>query len=624
MFGSSLNPSQGGTQGTGNLGFGASGTGNPLGGFGSTNNAGFGLGSSNEKTGGSGLFGSGSSNVAKDNTQGGLFGGSGTTNTSGGTGLFGKSFGGDNSGSGSTTGGGLFGLNSGGGSFGQTGNQGSGGGGLFGNSGTGSGSTGGLFGGANSGNAAGSGGLFGNSGANKSSSVSGGLFGKTDTNTGNSGGLFGGGANNASTGNSGGLFGSNNSANTGSSGGLFGTGSGATDAGASGGLFGSGSANANTGATGGGLFGGSGTNTNTGGTSGGLFGGSGPNNNTRAPGSGLFGGSNAANTGTSGGLFGSGSITDKPASNLFSLANTNNTSNFLSQPQQMGQNAQAPFATSNLVKRGDNNTNQSNYTPAIHDQLLKIKEQWDPQSTKCLLKTHFYNKLTDLEVSSTLDQSRPANETPEDWDHAMSNRPGSQYYPMKVTSFTDVAQRIEVQLDHVARSRILLNNINEKQSSLSSKHDLDSTARILKAKAKHLKLLRRLLRLATVLAILKLKGYPLLPEEEEISKQFEILLEKLNDPGSSIGKLNDVFARLAILKERSQELNLQIDSSSNWANGGDNDLEDSRAEATSLDKGQYNETISKLSNMLFKQQIGLNHLNSILEADMEKVQNLKT
>ena len=619
MFGSSLNPSQGGAQGAGNVGFGAPGAGNSIGG---NNTTGFGFGSSNEKTGGSGLFGSGSSNAAKDNTQGGLFGNSGSTGAGGSTGLFGKPFGGESNGPGSTTGGGLFGLNSGGTSFGQTGNQGSSGG-LFGNSNTGGGSTGGLFGGANTGNAAGSGGLFGNTGPNKSNSVSGGLFGKTDTNTtGNSGGLFGGGLNNANTGNSGGLFGSNNSANTGGSGGLFGTGGGATSTNTSGGLFGSGASSNNAGATGGGLFGGSGpSNTNAGTTGSGLFGGSGNNTNTGAPGGGLFGGSNAANTGASGGFFGSGSTGDRPASNLFSLANTN--SNFLNQPQQMGQNVQAPFATSNLVKRADNGASQSSYTPAIHDQLLKIKEQWDPQSAKCLLKTHFYNKLNDLEISNTLDQSRPANETPEDWDHAMSNRPGPQYYPIKVTSFTDVAQRIEVQLDHVARSRILLNNINEKQSSLSSKHDLDSTARILKAKAKHLKLLRRLLRLATVLAILKLKGYPLLPEEEEISKQFEVLLEKLNDPGSSIGKLNDVFARLAILKERSQELNLQIDSSANWANG-DNDIEDSRSEVTSLDKGQYNETISKLSNMLFKQQIGLNHLNSILEADMEKVQNLKT
>ena len=135
------------------------------------------------------------------------------------------------------------------------------------------------------------------------------------------------------------------------------------------------------------------------------------------------------------------------------------------------------------------------------------------------------------------------------------------HYPIKISSFNDVAQRIETQLEHVSKSRVILNEINEKLNALSSKHDLENTTRILKAKAKHTKLSRRLLRLATVLAILKLKGYPLLPEEEEISKQFDVLSSKLNDPNSPVGKLSDVFARLAILKERAEDLNYQFEVS---------------------------------------------------------------
>lgn len=258
--------------------------------------------------------------------------------------------------------------------------------------------------------------------------------------------------------------------------------------------------------------------------------------------------------------------------------------------------------------------NNSTYTPAINDQLIKIKEQWDPNSAKCVLKTHFYNKFSDHEISILLNQQRPNNETPEDWDQAMNKRPSASHYPIKISSFTEVAQRIETQLDYVAKSRILLNSINEKTEALSSKHDLDNTTRILKARAKHTKLSRRLLRLATVLAILKLKGYPLLPEEEEISRQFDLLNAKLNDSNSPVAKLNDVFARLAILKERADDLNYQFDNSINKMSG----IGEEREDHVEQKDDNTEEIVNKLSKVLLKQQVGLNYLNDVLEKDQEK------
>ena len=254
---------------------------------------------------------------------------------------------------------------------------------------------------------------------------------------------------------------------------------------------------------------------------------------------------------------------------------------------------------------------KNNYTPAISDQLLKIKEQWDPLSPKLALKTHFYNKVSDNEISAVLNQPRPQNETPEDWDAAMLNRPSASYYPVKVTSYSDVAQRVEVQLDHVAKSRVVLNEILQKQSALSSKHDLDNTTRILRAKTKHAKLLRRLLRLATILAVLKLKGYPLLPEEEELSKQFDLLNGMISDPNSPLGRLNDIFARVTILKERSEELNRQFDTTVRSMSSKDED------------EVNNEEIIKKVSQLLLKQQVGLNHLNKVIAEDTEKVDKLK-
>lgn len=566
--------------------------------FGSTNNT---------SSGGGGLFGS--SNTASSTGGGGLFGANKPATTTTGFGsqpqqgsnLFGSS---------SNTGGGLFGKQQQ-----QQQQQANTSGGLFGNKPA---TGGGLFGAqANNTSNTSGGGLFGGQTNNTTNNTGGGLFGGQTNNTANNtgGGLFGGQSNTTGTNTGGGLFGGQQQQqqlNTTTSGG---------------GLFG------NKPATGGGLFGGSSTTANTGsttfgsnqGTTGGLFGNKQPN--------------------TSGGLFGNTQQQQtqqqqQQSSGLFSSNTTNNAqpSFSWSQPPQSS-NSTATNGNTNQISNltsgpfGSNTNQQVNnntytYTPAINDQLTKIWEQWDPNSSKCALKTYIYNKFSDQEINVLLTQPRPANESAEDWENAMIARPGPNYYPIKVNSFNDVAQRIETQLDYVAKSRVLLNNINQNLDNLSSQHDLENTTRIMKAKSRHTKLSRRLLRLATILAIVKLKGYPLLPEEEEISKQFELLTSKLNDPNSSIGKLSDVFARLAILKERAEEFNYQCENSVNLLNNtlieGEESTSKKGSVTTAAEQSDSNieEAIHKLSKVLLKQQMGLNYLNDILEKDIEAVNKI--
>ncbi|EMG48807.1 hypothetical protein G210_0575 [Candida maltosa Xu316] len=488
---------------------------------------------------------------------------------------------------------------------------------------------GGLFGGANTNTNTNSGGLFGgNTNTGFGASNTGSTFGKPATTT-TGGGLFGGAQQQQQSQqqpSTGGLFGGANTSNSTTGGGLFGSKPAGTTTG--GGLFG-GASNTATSNTGG-LFG-----SKPAGTTGGLFGGA--QQQQQQPSGGLFGGAQQNQQQPSGGLFGGAQQQQQPSGGLFggaqqqpsSLFSTNTTNN--AQPSfgwsQLPKTTTNTQATNAFNGQFGSNTNQqvnadpNTYTPAINDQLTKIWEQWDPNSPKCALKTYLYNKFSDQEINILLNQPRPANESPEDWDNAMMKRPGPNYYPVKVTSFNDVAQRIETQLDHVAKSRVLLNNINQNLDNLSSQHDLENTTRILKAKARHTKLSRRLLRLATVLAIIKLKGYPLLPEEEEISKQFDLLTSKLNDPNSSIGKLSDVFARLAILKERAEDLNYQFDHSINLLNNSLNETENSKDKISPT--GNSEEVINKLSKILLKQQMGLNYLNDVLEKDIDSVKNIK-
>lgn len=486
------------------------------------------------------------------------------------------------------------------------------------------------------GNSSQQGGLFGantstaTNAPGASNQVSGGLFGKPAQAPATGGGLFGSSA--APQTNLGGLFGSSNTANTAAAsntqgGGLFGKP--AAPAG-SGGLFGGNNNPAQstqlTGLFGskpatGGLFGSSGTNPSGLGTasaanntSGGLFGNA-SNTTGSATGTGLNSGV-ATGFGANAGAPATGATS---GSGLFN-SNTNNAQPSFAWSSQQSTNAPASQLNLQLAQApAKAQQSSSTYTPAINDQLIKLKEQWDPSSPKCVLKTHLYNKFSEQEIAVLMQQPRPANETPEDWDHAMSNRPGPLYYPVKVTSFSEVAQRIEFQLDHVAKGRILLNNINDELTQLLSKHDLDNTTRIMKAKVRHTKLARRLLRLATILAILKLKGYPLLPEEEEISKQFQALNAKITDPNAPVGKLSDLYARLAILKGRSEDLSHQLESSIQNMNGGLKSVVNDTRDVSGEGKTQLDQIVSLLTKLLYKQQVGLSYLNEVLQKDFAAV-----
>lgn len=482
------------------------------------------------------------------------------------------------------------------------------------------GTTGGLFGSSTTNNTFGSNNsttntapAFGNTATGTGTLGNTNTFGATQNNT--AGGLFGKpatsapafGAPNSSQPTLGGLFGNKPAGQTG---GLFGSSNQSTQAPSTGLL---GNTSTNTQSTGTGLFGATNTagNTQTNQTGTGLFG-QGTQSNT----GGLFG-SSAPNTqtqgqpqsGATGGLFGGSSNNPQP-----SFGWSNNQGNTNGQTSTLSTNLQL-----NLSAPPQAQKSVSNYTPSINDQIIKLREQWDPNSSKCAFKTYIYNKFSEPEIAQLLQQPRPANESPEDWENAMANRPSALHYPVKVSSFSEVAQRIEVQLDHVAKSRILLNNIYEQLNQLSSKHDLDNTTRILKAKVRHAKLSRRLLRLATVLAVLKLKGYPMLPEEEEMSKQFQALSSRLNDPNGPLGKLNDLYARLSILKSRSEDMSAYMESSIQSINGGLANFAGAEQDVSAEVAAGNEHIMNQLTKLLYKQQVGLSYLNEVVQKDLDKV-----
>lgn len=498
-------------------------------------------------------------------------------------------FGGSQPNSGTATTGG-FGANQATNTFGSN-QQSSTGGGLFGNKpalgSLGSSST------TASGTTAAGTGLFGQQTAQpQQSTIGGGLFGNKPTTT--TGGLFGNSAKNNST-TSGGLFGNK----VGSTGSLMGGNSTQNTSNMNaGGLFGA--KPQNTTATTGGLFGSKpqGSTTN-----GGLFG-SGTQNNNTLGGGGLFGQSQQPQTNTAPGL--GNTVSTQPS---FAWSKPSTGSNLQQQQQQQ---IQVPLQQTQAIAQQQQ---LSNYPQQIQEQVLKCKESWDPNTTKTKLRAFVYNKVNETEA---ILYTKPGHVLQEEWDQAMEKKPSPQTIPIQIYGFEGFNQRNQVQTENVAQARIILNHILEKSTQLQQKHELDTASRILKAQSRNVEIEKRILKLGTQLATLKNRGLPLGIAEEKMWSQFQTLLQRSEDP-AGLGKTNELWARLAILKERAKNISSQLDSKLMVFND-DTKNQDSMSKGTGEES---NDRINKIVEILTNQQRGITYLNEVLEKDAAIVKKYK-
>ncbi|SCU80092.1 LADA_0B05006g1_1 [Lachancea dasiensis] len=516
---------------------------------------------------------------------------------------------------------------------------------------------------------------FGNSGANANSTTnSGSLFGNkppssssTFSNSLNSGagqgqatgGLFGQGNNQQQNQTSNGLFGQSNTASNGS-GGVFGSKP-------TGGLsFGQSSNQAQQPASqkpsqSGSLFGNSGqqmpsSSQQPAGSSGtgGLFGNSGQQQTNNTPG-GLFG--NKPAVGTSGGLFGTGSQPQtqqnpttgslfgtqpqqqqqqqqqQQGGSLFGSAraiNSTQPSFGWSQPGANQQTNQQPNQSQFQLQQQQQQQQiqqqqqqmqlqqQSNYPQQIQEQITKCKESWNPQSSRSKLRTFFHNKVNETEAML---YNKPPEVSQEEWDEALLQKPSPNVIPVQAFGFDDLNQRNILQRENVAQARMILSQTLEKLTQLSQKHDLETASRILKAQSRNVKIQQRIIKLGSSLAILKSKGLPLSVGEENMWSKYEKLLKRSNDP-AGLGKNNELWARLSVLKERSKTISDQLDSTLvviSENSGSDKNLKNSGKHSDRRIDEEAENRVNKIAEILSNQQRGLCYLQDVLDKDEELI-----
>lgn len=220
---------------------------------------------------------------------------------------------------------------------------------------------------------------------------------------------------------------------------------------------------------------------------------------------------------------------------------------------------------------------------SVSDKVETIKAQ-------CQVDGFFYNALPEAQVQAL---TRPPNVGPVEWEEALAKKPsGYSSVPVKWEGFQEVFNRVDLQTQHVNACRGLLTQIEAKVDTLMNNHTLNT--KLAKCQLKQRSLDAKLLKVAINLSVLKAKGYPITPQEEQLVEGFNRLTEKLNNP-MGVVRISELWAKLNRLKEST------VVPAGNVYD----------AEAKS------NESIKEAVKILGKQQEGIQALCDMVQKDMD-------
>lgn len=209
----------------------------------------------------------------------------------------------------------------------------------------------------------------------------------------------------------------------------------------------------------------------------------------------------------------------------------------------------------------------------------------------------------------------------EEWDQAMEMKPKGNYsvIPIQLNGFDDLNQRNQLQIENVAQIRLILKEMLDKNTQLHQRHELDTAARILKVQSRNVQIEKRILKLGSHLAILKNRGLPMSINEEKMWSQFKTLLKRSEDP-AGLGKTNELWARLSVLKERAKNISDQLDNTLVILNDSNKNGKDTTTGSNLV--GNESNSIDKIAHILSNQQRGITYLNSIIEKDNQVIDKI--
>ncbi|KAJ1654197.1 hypothetical protein IWQ61_005831 [Dispira simplex] len=253
------------------------------------------------------------------------------------------------------------------------------------------------------------------------------------------------------------------------------------------------------------------------------------------------------------------------------------------------------------------NTNGSNtLTPGtqpgaapIWDQIMQVKEAWNPNSPLCQFKHYFYNLVDPTQIHL---YTCPPDHDPALWAQAQQDNPDPTcLVPALAVGFGDLQKRAEQQKHEAELHTAKLEEISAKLSQLNNKHTLENLAKLVEFKRRNQEQSYRILKLMKMMQIVRYSGQTLRPEEEMIRVRLERIMNELVKPGQLQRKTQDLWAQAQSLLVQRQRLH-------------HTPLGTVRYEVTS------NEDLEKCVNILDNYQAGLSQLTSVMQQDLQDVQ----
>ncbi|KAI9247141.1 nucleoporin complex subunit 54-domain-containing protein [Phascolomyces articulosus] len=236
----------------------------------------------------------------------------------------------------------------------------------------------------------------------------------------------------------------------------------------------------------------------------------------------------------------------------------------------------------------------------IWQALALLKSWWDPQSPYCRFKHYFYNVVPSEHVHL---YQKPPNHDKKAWDDAQKKNPDpSRLVPALAIGFEDVKKRMEAQEKQALAQISILKETEAKINKLRNTDALATAKKLEEYKTRHMELTQRVIWLLKKAQVLRNKGLPMTPEEEEMRATLENIQEQLLRSEQFHGKLSQLWAQLQLIKESGRKYG-KLDDVHGWNSVSGDDM-------------------NSITKILEEQQTGIQHTMDILDTDQNDVDNM--
>lgn len=193
----------------------------------------------------------------------------------------------------------------------------------------------------------------------------------------------------------------------------------------------------------------------------------------------------------------------------------------------------------------DPNTNRKVSSSQIVSHLTSanIKQQLPSIFSNNVVQIVPYSSLSKQEIEEYLSHP-PLGIDQLTWSQAKLENPDpNKFIPVPLIGFESLNERFELQEQEINqqknRVRILANEVSSLERSIES-----TKAKLEEARKKNVPIRAKVLRAMVYLDVMKKKGFPIQPEEDELRAKLEKISQELNAPNKFRGCLNELISRV--------------------------------------------------------------------------------